>query len=163
VRFSGRQADPFSKERWQRKVHAAVDDAAARHLQAKAAERQQPGPEVVSKPNELLKLVRACTCGKGRTREVVPSVAAPSRAGSSRGTSDTTGPAVLPARSPHVHCGKLAGFGRPPLATGSAFLLYWRDWPLTKCGISCPTVYDDMTKHARSPPRSDWPWIQMPT
>jgi hypothetical protein len=53
-----READfPFSKERWHRKVHDAVEDAAARHLQTKAAERQLPGPETVTKRNGLLKLL----------------------------------------------------------------------------------------------------------
>jgi hypothetical protein len=53
-----READfPFSKERWHRRVRDAVGDAAARHLRAKAAERQPPGPETVTKRNGLLKLL----------------------------------------------------------------------------------------------------------
>jgi hypothetical protein len=53
-----RKADfPFSKERWHRKVHDAVEDAATRHLQTKAAERHLPGPETVTKRNGPLKLL----------------------------------------------------------------------------------------------------------
>jgi hypothetical protein len=37
--------------------HRACADAAARFLQAKAVERKLPGPAVVAKRNDLLKLV----------------------------------------------------------------------------------------------------------
>jgi hypothetical protein len=64
-----READfPFSKERWHRKVRDAVEDAAARHLQTKAAERQLPGPETVTKRNGLLKLLPRLYIRPGRRR-----------------------------------------------------------------------------------------------
>jgi hypothetical protein len=49
---------PFSREQWQRIVRDVVDDAAVKHLQVEAAQRQLPGPEVVlKKKKNLLKLV----------------------------------------------------------------------------------------------------------
>lgn len=51
-------AYPYSVEQWKQRVHAAVGDAAARHLQAAAAHRQFPEPEVVTKKSTgLLRLV----------------------------------------------------------------------------------------------------------
>jgi hypothetical protein len=55
--LSGGRTYPTSKEVWHKGVRDAVADAAARFLQAKAVERKLPGPAVVAKRNNLLKLV----------------------------------------------------------------------------------------------------------
>jgi hypothetical protein len=63
---------PFAKDQWHQMVRDLVDDAAARHLQAEAADRQLLGPQVVRKKRSeggkkktLLKLVPRPYVAKG--------------------------------------------------------------------------------------------------
>jgi hypothetical protein len=76
--LSGGRTYPVSKEVWHKRVRDAVADAAARFLRAKAVERKLPGPAVVAKRNNLLKLVGpALRTGGRRPRQVrgrVPAV-----------------------------------------------------------------------------------------
>jgi hypothetical protein len=76
---SGGESCPFDKDTWRNKVHAAVDDAAVRYLQERAAQRGLSGPEVASRRNGLLKLAGGPPlCTRGRlpceVRGSVPAV-----------------------------------------------------------------------------------------
>jgi hypothetical protein len=123
--LSGGRTYPTSKEVWHKRVRDAVADAAARFLRAKAVERKLPGPAVIAKRNNLLKLVAQPYVLEGAD---LAQYGVAFRQSAVSGRFREWDPRHC---RPCPHCNKPGHFADPC----HLLAFFVTDWPLTKSGV----------------------------